>query len=147
MLLPIVTSTPPASGSATMATRPGPILTRHPGEVFLATGRQALEVSTSERAGEPDDQSDAIERTIDRYGVAYLLLDADRYLHAVPSPLSRFVVERPARVRLVFPTRDSDRSGVAIFEVVPRRDGSVAAQRHGLMRRFSVAGPSKRSVP
>jgi len=35
--------------------RPGPILTRHPGEVFLATGRQALEVSTAERPGESDD--------------------------------------------------------------------------------------------
>jgi Dolichyl-phosphate-mannose-protein mannosyltransferase len=100
-------------------TRQGPILTRHPGEVFLATGRQALEVSTSERAGELDDQADAIERTIAHYGVAYLLLDADRYLKAVPSPLSRFVVERPARVHRVFPTRDSDSSGVAIYEVLP----------------------------
>ena len=103
------------------ASRPGPILTRHPGEVFLATGRQALEVSTSERAGERDDQADAIERTIARYGVAYLLLDADRYLNAVPSPLARFVAERPARVRRVFPHGDSDRSGVAIFQVLPPR--------------------------
>ena len=100
--------------------RPGPILTRHPGEVFLATGRQALEVSTVERPGETDDQPDTIDRTIDRYGVAYLLLDADRYLKAVPSPLSRFVAERPARVRRVFSTQDSEGSGVAIYEVLPR---------------------------
>jgi hypothetical protein len=97
--------------------RQGPVLTRHPGEVFLSTGRQALGVSTSERAGESDDLPDAIEQTIARYGVAYLLVDADRYLNAVPSPLSRFVATRPGRVRQVFSTQDFEKSRVAIYEV------------------------------
>ena len=100
--------------------RQGPVLTRHPGEVFLATGRQALEVSTAERPGASDDPPETIDQTIDRYGVAYLLVDADRYLNAVTSPLARFVAERPARVRLVFSSQDGGGSGVAIYEVLPR---------------------------
>ena len=42
------------------ADHPGPILTRHPGEVYLATGRQALEVSTSETPGEIDASSEPL---------------------------------------------------------------------------------------
>ena len=82
--------------------RPGPVLTRHPGEVFLATGRQSLEVSTSERQGEPDASPDAIARTIARHRVAYLLIDEDRYLNAPSGPLGRFVAERPQGVRRVW---------------------------------------------
>jgi Dolichyl-phosphate-mannose-protein mannosyltransferase len=99
------------------ADRPGPILTRHPGEVFLRTGRQALEVSTSERPGAVDADPQAIAETIDRYGVAYLLVDDLRYAAAVASPLDRFVKERPEAVRQVLST--SDRAGaVRLFEVV-----------------------------
>ena len=64
--------------------RPGPVLTRHPGEVFLATGRKALEVSSSERPGEADASPDEVARTIARYGVAYLVIDEDRYAGAPP---------------------------------------------------------------
>ena len=79
-----------------------------------------MEVSTAERPGESDDPPETIDRTIDRYGVAYLLVDADRYLNAVTSPLARFVAERPARVRLVFSSQDGGGSGVAIYEVLPQ---------------------------
>ncbi len=98
--------------------RPGPILTRHPGEVFLATGRQALEVSTSERQGEADASPDAIARTIARHRVAYLLIDEDRYLSAPSGPLGRFVAERPQGVRKVW-SSESEGPAVAIYEVLP----------------------------
>jgi len=98
--------------------RPGPILTRHPGEVFLATGRQALEVSTSERQGEADASPDAIARTIARHRVAYLLIDEDRYLSAPSGPLGRFVAERPQGVRKVW-SSEPEGPAVAIYEVLP----------------------------
>ncbi|AMV40577.1 glycosyltransferase family 39 protein [Planctomyces sp. SH-PL62] len=83
------------------ADRPGPVLTRHPGEVFLRTGRPALEVETSERPGGRDADPEAVAATIRRHGVAYLLVDSDRYARAVASPLERFVAERPDATRQV----------------------------------------------
>jgi hypothetical protein len=96
------------------ADRPGPVLTRHPGEVFLRTGRPALEVPTSERPGERDADPDAVAATIRRHGVAYLLIDAEPYARAVASPLERFLAERPEAVREVLSIGD-----VRVFEVVP----------------------------
>ncbi len=81
------------------APRPGPVLTRHPGEVFLRSGRRALEVATSERPGDADADPDAVAATIDRYSIAYLLIESDPYVNAAPSPLERFVRERPESVR------------------------------------------------
>lgn len=98
--------------------RPGPVLTRHPGEVYLATGREALEVSTSERQGETDASPDAIARTIVRYRVAYLLIDEDRYLNAPFGPLGRFVAERPQDVRRVW-SSEPEGSAAVIYEVLP----------------------------
>jgi len=95
------------------ADRPGPILTRHPGEAFLRTGRPALEVSTSERPGATDADPDAVADAIRRHRVAYLLLDAEPYARAVASPLERFVAERPDAVREVF-----DAGRVRVFETV-----------------------------
>ena len=83
---------------ADRADRPGPVLTRHPGEVFWRTGRQALEVATSERPGDIDAGAEAIARAIDRYGVAYLLVDQERYANAPTGPLARFVAGSPGRV-------------------------------------------------
>ena len=100
------------------ADHPGPILTRHPGEVFLQTGRRALEVSTSERPGAVDADPAAVARLIDRYAAAYLLVDESRYANAAPSPLDRFVRERPDRARLVFSARDG-RGAVRVYEVKP----------------------------
>ncbi|MDG3004633.1 glycosyltransferase family 39 protein [Paludisphaera mucosa] len=100
------------------AERPGPVLTRHPGEVFLRTGRQALEVETSERPGSLDADPDAIAATIRRYGVAYLVVDSDRYARAVASPLERFAADRPAAVRQVF-ALDVGAGSVRIFATTP----------------------------
>ena len=97
------------------ADRPGPVLTRHPGEVFLQTGRRALEVSTSERPGAVDADPAAVGDLIDRYAVAYLLVDDARYANAATSPLDRFVRERPQRARLVFSARDR-RGSVRVYE-------------------------------
>lgn len=101
------------------AERVGPVLTRHPGEVYLLTSRKAVEVETSERPGAADAAPDAVAETIRRHGVVYLLVDADRYAHAVPSPLVRFVVERPKQVREVFHA-ESGGSLVRVYEVVSR---------------------------
>jgi hypothetical protein len=84
--------------------RPGPILTRHPGEVFWLTGRPAL--------GPPGDDLEAIARLIDRSGVAYLLVDDSRYARDVANPLHRFVASRPSAVR-----RTWRRGAVAVFAV------------------------------
>jgi 4-amino-4-deoxy-L-arabinose transferase-like glycosyltransferase len=105
---------------AARSDRPGPVLTRHPGEVHWQTGRQALEVATSERPGDVDAGVEAIARTVDAYRVAYLLVDQERYAKAPPSPLARFVARFPDRVREVW-SRESDRSAVAIYEVEPAR--------------------------
>jgi Dolichyl-phosphate-mannose-protein mannosyltransferase len=105
---------------AVRADRPGPVLTRHPGEVFWQTGRQALEVATSERPGDADADAVAVARLIDAYHVSYLLIDRERYAHAQPSPLARFLARYPERAREVW-NRETDRSAVTIYEVEPVR--------------------------
>ena len=97
--------------------RPGPVLTRHPGEVFLRTGRHALEVSTTPQLGEEAAAVEAIAKLIERYQVAYLLIDDQRYAQAPPSPLKRFVVDRPGRVRRVWPG-GAEATAAVVYEVV-----------------------------
>ncbi|WP_165067891.1 glycosyltransferase family protein [Paludisphaera rhizosphaerae] len=99
------------------ADRIGPVLTRHPGEVYLLTSRKAVEVETSERPGSTDAAPDAVAEAIRRYGIVYLLVDSDRYARAVASPLERYVHERPQRVREVFHA-ELGGSLVRVFEVV-----------------------------
>ena len=70
---------------AVLAARAGPVVSRHPGEVFLRTGRQGLEVSSSERPGDRDADPESIDEIIKRYGVAYLLVDKERYADAPPA--------------------------------------------------------------
>jgi hypothetical protein len=98
---------------ATNADRPGPVLSRHPGEVFWRTGRQGLEVATTERPGAADAGPDAISRIIATYRVAYVLVDRERYAGAPSSPLSQFVTEHPEQVRAAW-----ERGSVAIYEVI-----------------------------
>ena len=74
--------------------RDGPVLTRHPGEVFWQTGRRAVLPAS--------DDLDALVRQIRDQKIAYVLIDADRFAHAAPTPLSRLVAERPGVVRRVF---------------------------------------------
>ena len=86
----------------------GPIMTRHPGEVFWLTGRQALEP--------PDTDPQAIADAIERFGAAFLLIDELRYARATESPLIRFVERYPDRVRCVWSQRSSD-STVTVYVV------------------------------
>jgi hypothetical protein len=76
------------------ATRAGPILARHPAEVFCLTGRRSLSSSS--------DEPDSIDRLIDRFGVAYILIDGDRYANSEFNLLSRYVARRPDRAREVW---------------------------------------------
>ncbi|HMB08813.1 MAG TPA: glycosyltransferase family 39 protein, partial [Isosphaeraceae bacterium] len=97
------------------AVQPGPVLTRHPGEVFWLTRRPALSPST--------DEPEAIDRLIDRFGVAYLLIDNGRYANSPANPLSRYVARRPHRVRQVWKIT-TGRASVALYEV-RRKKGDV----------------------
>jgi hypothetical protein len=97
---------------ASHATRPGPILTRHPGEVFWQTGHPTIE----------PDSPDLVEinRLIDHLGVTYLLVDDERYANASVNPLKEFVEKYPARVALVWHGNHGNVS-VRVFEIVQSR--------------------------
>jgi Dolichyl-phosphate-mannose-protein mannosyltransferase len=88
------------------AAQPGPILTRHPSEVFWQSGRLVVFPAS--------DESDALIRQIQEQKVAYVLVDSDRFANAPPTPLARLVTERPA----LFAPRIS--APVAVYEI--RRD-------------------------
>jgi hypothetical protein len=96
------------------ATHAGPVLSRHPGEVFLRTGRQGMEVSSFERTGDRDADPESIDRTITRYGVAYLLIDKERYADAPRSPLERYVSRYPDRIRFAWGAQNDS---VVVYEV------------------------------
>ena len=68
----------------------GPVLTRHPGEVFIRTGRTAIS------------PTDDVAKLIDTYNVAFLLIDDARYANAPASPLGKFVITHPDRVEQMF---------------------------------------------
>jgi len=88
----------------------GPVLSRHPGEVYWLSGRPGLmaEGNTAED----------VERTIQRYGIAYLLIDEERYAKAPSNPLARFVATHPKRVRRVWSAATGS-SSVTIEQVLP----------------------------
>src|SRR5262249_51547971 len=92
---------------ARQARQPGTILTRHPGEVFWQTGRQAVP---------PDPDPEALDRLIERHRVAYLLIDEVRYANAEPNPLDAYVERFPERVTLVW-ERSRGAATVRIFAV------------------------------
>jgi hypothetical protein len=91
------------------ATRPGPILTRHPGEVFWQTGHPTIEPDSPDLV--------KIDRLIDRLGVSYLLVDDERYANASVNPLKEYVAHYPARVALVWQRSHGSRS-VQVFQIV-----------------------------
>jgi Dolichyl-phosphate-mannose-protein mannosyltransferase len=99
---------------ARQKTPPGPVISRHPGEVFLRTGRQGLEVASAERPDLENAGPESIARTIAAYHVAYLLIDNERYAFAPASPLEQYVARRADRVRLVWGKMNDP---VLIFEV------------------------------
>jgi hypothetical protein len=96
---------------ARQADRPGPVLSRHPGEVDWLSGRPGL-------AAPDDDQ--AIEDLIQKYHVDFLLIDDSRFARAPASPLGRFAARHPDRV-----ARAWDEGGVAVFVVRPRGGSRV----------------------
>jgi hypothetical protein len=93
---------------ASEAKAPGPVLTRHPGEVYWLTGRQAVPAG-----------SDVTEigQLIDAYEVAYLLVDDERYANSSNNPLISFCGMEPSRVREVW-SRVAAKSSVRVYEVV-----------------------------
>ncbi len=101
---------------ASRVDRPGPVLSRHPGEVFWMTGRTGLAVASTERPGDRDADPLAIARMMDRYRVVFLLIDRQRYQNAPASPLARFVDRFPDRVKKVW-SREVERSSVEVYEV------------------------------
>ena len=90
----MLTSTLLASGSIRTPRSPVPSSTRHPGEVFWQTRRQAV-------APAPPDP-EAIDQLIRRFGVAYLLIDEDRFANESANPLSAYVKRYPGSVGLVW---------------------------------------------
>ena len=62
--------------------------------MYWQTGRQAVPPDA------PD--SEAIDQRIGRLGIAYLLIDDDRYANAALNPLSRYVRRFPDHVALVW---------------------------------------------
>ncbi len=86
---------------------PGVVMARHPSDVAWLTGRPAVAT--------PDGGPDAIDRAIRRYGVAYLLVDDDRYANAATNPLRAFIARSAGRVRAV----PAGGGKVAIYEIVP----------------------------
>jgi hypothetical protein len=86
------------------ADRPGPLLTRYPGDAFWLTGRTAVGPESSARA---------IEDQIGRYGVPYLLIEGVRFARAGDDPLAAFVASNPDRCREVW----RGPRGAAVYEV------------------------------
>ena len=91
--------------------RPGPVLTRHPGEVYWQTSRHALSPASTDVV--------SIERAIESQGVSYLIVDEDRYKNAPANPLARFVHERPERVRAVWSSQSAG-PAVRVYAVKQR---------------------------
>ena len=91
------------------ATRPGPVLSRHPGEVYWQTGRLGIPPEPPE--------PEAIDRLIGRLGVPYLLIDDGRYANEAPNPLSRYVERYPDRVELLW-EKSRGASTIRIFGVL-----------------------------
>lgn len=94
---------------AAEADRPGPVLARHPADVSWLTGRPSL-------APESDDPA-AVAALVRRHGVAYLLLDADRYANAPPGPLAAYLAAAAAtgEARLAW----SDPRGASVYTLDP----------------------------
>jgi hypothetical protein len=102
------------------ADRPGPVLVaRYPSDVFWMTGRRAT--------APPSDDPEAIARAVDRLGVAYALVEDDRFANAPPNPLNRFVEAHPERVRRVW-SRAGDAGSVSVFAVGPGPGGDGPAR-------------------
>jgi hypothetical protein len=79
---------------ARQTVRPGPVLTRHPGEAFWQTDRPTVEPDSADPT--------EIDGLISRLGIVYLLIDENRYVNAASNPLAQYVEQYPDRVALVW---------------------------------------------
>jgi hypothetical protein len=95
--------------------QPGPILARHPGEVFWLTHRQALSA--------PSDDPAVIDPVIDQLHVSYLIIDKERYSKAPIGPLSLYVSRFPGRIREVWSSAPRGGASVVVYEIVRSRPG------------------------
>jgi hypothetical protein len=111
------------------AARPGLILTSHPGEVFWQTGRQAV--------GWDSPDPEAIDRLIDRLGIAYLLIDEDRYANAADDPLVQYVKRYPDRVKRVW-SRSRGMSSIHIWEISRTLTDDTLGHRDEDIRPFAA---------
>jgi hypothetical protein len=93
------------------------VLTRHPGEVFWQTGRQAVSPDSSD--------PDVIDQLVDRLGVSYLLIDEDRFANESSSPLSGYVSRYPTRVLLVW-NRSRGSGSIRVFAVLAARSNRIS---------------------
>ena len=96
-------------------TRSGPILTRHPGEVFWLTGRRSLSPSS--------DDPNQIDALINRFDVAYLLIDEDLYANSQVNPLSHYVARRSHQLREVWKSK-AGATSVVIYECIGSRQNT-----------------------
>jgi Dolichyl-phosphate-mannose-protein mannosyltransferase len=80
--------------------RDGPVLTRHPGDVYWLAGAQAL--------APPSNRAADLDVLVRRYGVAYLLVDEERYANAPTSPLAAYAESRGNQFTRVW-SRGGDR--------------------------------------
>ena len=87
--------------------RPGPVVCRHPGELFWLTGRKALTI------GEDED----IEKVLSDAHVSYILIDEERYANAPRNPLAIFVNGHPGRARKVWKRETVGGASMTIYEV------------------------------
>ncbi len=94
---------------ANVADRPGPVLSRHPGEVFHQTGRTGLTP--------PEDGPEQIDLVIARYEVVYLLVDEDRYAKSPKGPLAKYAAERELEV-----VWQSEIGATRVYQVARRSD-------------------------
>jgi Dolichyl-phosphate-mannose-protein mannosyltransferase len=91
------------------ASTPGSVLTRHPGEVYWQTGHLSIEPNSS--------GPDAINRLIDQVGIAYILVDDERYINAEANPLKEYVGRYPDRLVLVW-SESHSAMPVQVFKIV-----------------------------
>ena len=73
--------------------KPGPVITRQGGEAFWLMNRKRTVVP----APAPE-STQTIGSVIEKYQVAYLIDDADRYARALPGTVAQFAAESPQRV-------------------------------------------------
>ena len=101
--------------------RPGPVVCRHPGELFWLTGRKGL----------PIESNRDISEILVKEGISYLLIDEERYANAPTNPLTEFVKGNPGRVRELWSRDVAGGPSMTIYEVVDSH----------------LAGASKRILP